>query len=285
MPPSNMRVQRARSAASPSCSPLTRRPLGSGDNVTLCGRLVEFSRPSETRAFSSSRTRHSQTWSASSRVNLFVPHGGAILRLTSSSPSCRSSLITRMCSSRSCSTVRTRSSTGPYGPRHSLWVARASSGRCRGSRSTPSVFSNVLPEEVSQSVPSGRPSRNSKGVSSSRRRRSTRSWVVTKWRWSPGGHGRGEWVARPFILFRVPERPLRTRLSDLALPSRHSHGRPGAPPPNTRVQGARRPRYRSGLSVGIIAFRALGFYVRRFRMAIGQWRTAPEHAGQHSETR
>src|SRR6266568_9022055 len=50
--------------------PLSRKPLGGGDNVKLCGLLILFSQPSPPTAFSSRRTKHSQTWSASSRVNL-----------------------------------------------------------------------------------------------------------------------------------------------------------------------------------------------------------------------
>jgi len=165
--------------------------LGGGDIVTLRDPLLEFFWPSGTRAFFSRRTRHSQTWSASSRVNLFVTHGGAIPRLISSSPSCRSSLITRMCSSLSCSTVRTRSSTGPYGLPCSLWATRETSGKCKDYRSTLSGCSNALAGEVNRSVESGRPSRNSKDVSSSRLRRSTRSRVVMKWRLNPGRPGRG----------------------------------------------------------------------------------------------
>jgi hypothetical protein len=216
-------VDAAFDSPSPRPTILSAERLG-GDNVILCDPSVEFSRPSRIRAFFSRRTRHSQTSSASSRVNLFARHGGAILILTSSSPSCRSSLITQMFSSRSCSTVRTRSSTGSYGLRYWLWVVCATGGRCRGSPRSPSACSIVLAEEAGQSVESGLPSRNSKNVSWSQLRRSTLSRVGMKWRLSPGRHGRAGWVALRFGLFRVHERFLKMRLSDLALRPRRFHG-------------------------------------------------------------
>jgi hypothetical protein len=165
-----------------------------------------------------------------------------------------------MCSTRSCFAVRTRSSTGPYGLRYSLWEARASGGKCRGSRSTPSACSNVLAEEVGRSVESGCLSRNSKDVSSSQLRRFTRSRVVTKWRLNPGWHGRGGWVAPLFGLLRAPEERLKPRLSGSGLLSTHFHGRPEAQPPNRRLRrtGLRLPLSRQPLGGTLMTWQLCG---------------------------